>query len=413
LRRLLRTASERAPWYRQRLADVDPDTATEADLARIAPMSKGDLMANFDDILTDRRLSLAVAEDHLAGLTDDAYLLDAFHVVASGGSSGTRGVFAYGWEGWAILALLMMRVRLRHQLADPQIGPTALRATVAAGKATHISYAVPRTFRDIANATAISAALPLKEIVHHLNEMQPVILTGYPSMLYALANEALAGRLEIAPRMVAPNSEPLLPEMRSAIEGAWHSPILNAWGASEGVFAGACGQGRGMHLSEDVAIFEFVDNEGRPVPPGVRAAKMYVTNLYNQVQPLIRYEITDETILIDEPCPCGSAMRRIADIEGRSDDLFTYGGGLVVHPLTFRSRLGHERDVVEYQVTQTQRGAAVVLRTQGPVDAPSLARDLEGELLRLGLPQPHVTVEIVDGFDRQTTGKLKRFFPVA
>lgn len=74
-----------------------------------------------------------------------------------------------------------------------------------------------------------------------------------------------------------------------------------------------------MHLSEDVAIFEPVDGDGRPVPPGTRATKMYITKLYNHVQPLIRYELTDEVTLIDEPCPCGCAMRRIDDIEGRSD----------------------------------------------------------------------------------------------
>jgi len=130
LRNILRTAKERSPWYRQRLAHIDLDTATEADLATIPPMSKDDLMSNFDDILTERRLSRDLVEAHVAGLTDDAYLLDEFHAVASGGSSGTRGVFVYGWEGWATLGLLMQRFRTRQRLADPEIGPTAVRANV-------------------------------------------------------------------------------------------------------------------------------------------------------------------------------------------------------------------------------------------------------------------------------------------
>ena len=106
-------------------------------------------------------------------------------------------------------------------------------------------------------------------------------------------------------------------------------------------------------------------------------------------------------------------MRRIDDIEGRSDDVFTYTGGVVAHPLIFRSRLGHEPEIVEYQVSQTPRGAAITIRTQGDVDTTSLANALEAELLRLGLPEPSVTVEIVDGFDRQKTGKLKRFLPLS
>jgi phenylacetate-coenzyme A ligase PaaK-like adenylate-forming protein len=39
--------------------------------------------------------------------------------------------------------------------------------------------------------------------------------------------------------------------------------------------------------------------------------------------PLIRYDLTDELRILDEPCPCGSAFRRVEDIEGRNDELFT------------------------------------------------------------------------------------------
>jgi len=271
---------------------------------------------------------------------------------------------------------------------------------------------MPRTFREVANATTIAATLPLNEIVHRLNTLPPVILSGYPSMLAVLAREAIAGRLRIAPRMVGSSGEPLLPEMRSAMEEAWRCPILNAWGASEGVFAGACGQGRGMHLSEDVAIFELVDKDGNPVTPGVRSAKMYITNLYNHVQPLIRYELTDEVTLIDEPCPCACAMRRIDDVEGRSDDVFVYAGGTMVHPLVFRSRLGSERNIVDYQVKQTATGADVAVRMQGAVDGRALGALLERDLKRAGLTMPKVNVEIVQSFNRQRTGKLKRFIPI-
>jgi phenylacetate-CoA ligase len=162
---------------------------------------------------------------------------------------------------------------------------------------------------------------------------------------------------------------------------------------------------------EDVTIFELVDQEGHAVPPGVRAAKMYITDLYNHVQPLIRYELTDEATLTDEPCPCGSGMRRIEDIEGRSDDVFVYRYGAVVHPLVFRSRLGSEPNIIEYQVHQTAAGANVAVRVQGSLDPAALAASLEQDLARAGLQRPTVAVRIVASFDRQQTGKLKRFFP--
>jgi phenylacetate-CoA ligase len=412
LRALIRLAKERSPWHRERLSSIDPDRVTEADLTHIPPMTKDDMMGNFDGILTDRRLSRELVETHLASLVDDAYLLDEFHVVSSGGSSGTRGVFVYGWDAWMVVMLTLGRFRMRHLRGDPQIGPSSVRANVAASKATHMTFAGPRTFPPPGNFTAVSATLPLNEIVDLLNELDPAILTGYPSSLYSLAREAIAGRLHIAPHMVGPNSEPLLPEMRDAMEEAWHCPILNGYGTSEGPSAMSCGQGRGMHLGEDVSIFELVDEAGDPVPPGVRAAKMYITNLLNVVQPLIRYELTDEVTLIDEPCPCRCQMRRIDDIEGRTDDVFAYASGIIVHPLLFRSRLGGNRNIDEYQVHQTSQGASVSVRAQSDIDTATLSRSIEQDLERAGLRDPTVTIEIVDSFDRQQTGKLKRFFPL-
>ena len=412
LRELIGVAKERSTWHRSRLAHIDADRVTEADLPRIPPMTKPDMMDNLEAIWTYPRLTRDAVEAHLDALADDAYLFDELHAVASGGSSGTRGVFVYGWDAWAIGNLSFARFRRRLMQADPEIGLQARAVMIAGGKASHMTFAMARTFGGAYNSTPIAAASPLPDIVSRLNEIQPVVLAGYPTMLSLLAREAMAGRLRIKPLVVGPGSEPLLPEQRQALQDAWGRPILNVLGTSEGVGAGGCGESAGMHLGEDTAIFEFVDNDGKAVPPGARAAKMYVTNLYNDVQPLIRYELTDEATLIDEPCPCGSGMRRIDDIQGRTDDVFTYGEATIVHPLVFRSRLGQERNIVEYQVCQTASGADVALRTLALVDTGALAASLERDLARSGLEHARVTVRIVESLDRQQTGKLKRFLPL-
>jgi phenylacetate-coenzyme A ligase PaaK-like adenylate-forming protein len=100
----------------------------------------------------------------------------------------------------------------------------------------------------------------------------------------------------------------------------------------------------------------------------------------------------------------------VDDIEGRTDDVFTYRGGIVVHPLTFRSPLGRERNVVEYQVQQTPQGALVSARLDGAVDTAGLAARIAENLAGAGLIEPEVSVVAVDAFDRQASGKLKRFF---
>ena len=98
-------------------------------------MTKDDLMANFDAIVTDDRLSLDVCDAHLETLTEDAYLLDRYHVVASGGSTGRRGVFVYDWAGWTTMYLGIMRSELGRQAAERRRHPgPVVMATVAAGR---------------------------------------------------------------------------------------------------------------------------------------------------------------------------------------------------------------------------------------------------------------------------------------
>jgi hypothetical protein len=62
-------------------------------------MSKDQMMSSFDELLTDRRLTRARVDGHLAAVGMDPRLLDDEYVcLASGGSSGLRGVFVQRLE---------------------------------------------------------------------------------------------------------------------------------------------------------------------------------------------------------------------------------------------------------------------------------------------------------------------------
>jgi phenylacetate-CoA ligase len=78
----------------------------------------------------------------------------------------------------------------------------------------------------------------------------------------------------------------------------------------------------------------------------------------------------------------------------------------------FRSLLAREAWIVEYQVRQTADGADVrVVGTPG--DPAATGQAIEKELSQLGVRRPSVTVRVVDGLERQPTGKVRRFLPLA
>ena len=415
LRELLRVAQARSPWHAGRLRGIDAETVRVEDLSRLPPMTKVDLMANWDAIVTDRRLTLQLADTHVSSLTSDAYLLDELHAAASGGSSGTRGVFVFGWQEWAMAYIGLPRMFLWDRSVSPELAslPPSV-GVVAAQNASHMTSSMAQTFANPQmQVECFPVTLPLGEIVAGLNAYQPTVLAGYPSALALLAVEARAGRLQIAPRRVSSTSEPLLSHVRRSVEEAFGAPVANIWGISEaGPMGLGCWRSAGMHLCDDLVIVEPVDQAGNSVPVGTRSDAIYVTVLTNSTLPLIRYHITDQFTFLAEPCPCGSAYQRIADVEGRLDDIFTYDGGITVHPHLFRSALLKETAVVEYQVRQTPRGAEILV-IGSLRDRTAAARTLESELSRIGVRDASISFHPVDSFDRQASGKVRRFLPLA
>jgi phenylacetate-CoA ligase len=414
LRELVRIATERSPWYRKRLSGVDIDRLDESALGELPVLSKTELMEHFDEIVTDSRLSLAALDQYLNGTETGSYLLGRYTAITSGGSSGRRGVFVYDWDPWAVFWLTCFRTLLRARDRCPDLAcRPAVLASVTAAHFSHATAAMARTFSNPRmTAVRLPVTLRTEEIVNGLNEVKPDFMLCYPSVLHVLAGEAQAGRLRIAPRQVLAGAEPLLPETRAAAERAWGTQVINIYGTSEGGGTAVGCEHGGTHISDDLLFVEPVDLSGRPVPPGDRSAKAYLTNLYNPVLPLIRYEITDEITVLPGPCPCGSAHRRIADVQGRLDDVFMYQD-LRVHPHLFRAVLSGEADVVEYQVRQTADGAAVAICCTAPVGLHGLRDRIADALASAGLDRPQVTVEVVDRFERPGgPAKLKRFLPL-
>lgn len=146
--------------------------------------------------------------------------------------------------------------------------------------------------------------------------------------------------------------------------------------------------------------------------PGERGARLLVTNLFNRVQPLIRFELPDVITIDPEPCPCGRTLRRIEVMDGRADDVLHLPGEhatVPVHPLEF-SVVTSDRDVREWQVLQQgeRLRLRVALRDGAPAaEASSRLRDrVAGRLAELGVRHPEVEVETCAALDRSTAGKL-------
>lgn len=410
LRLLLRVAKEYSPWHRERLRDIDPAQATEADLERIPPMTRDDLMDHWDEIVIYPSLELARVEAHV-GLSDaDAYLCDAFRAVASSGSGGRRGIFVYDWDAWITSFLGCARWRLRNR--SHAIGSRRPRvALIASEHPAHISRKIHETFR-VGELRTLPATLPLERIVSGLNECQPHILLGYPSMLRELCKAVHAGTLEIRPAYVHCSGEPLEPDVRRELSLAFGGRILDGWSASEALpLAQGCGAGSHMHLNDDLVIVEPVDLEGSRVLPGTPSSRVYLTNLYNLTLPLIRYELPDQVTVSCRSCPCGSAYTSLDSVGGQLGERFVYDDGVVVDAGAIQSVLSRERGVSDWQVLQTRDGAEVRLRCERDIHLRAVAQRVASALVKGGVSSPAVRIRRVGRIERGPAGKQQRFVP--
>jgi phenylacetate-CoA ligase len=415
LRRLLRTAIDHSPFHTARLHGVDAERFELSDLASLPIMTKAEMMTAYDDVVTDRMVTRARVEEHLSRTGWDAEVLDGRYVVmASGGSSGLRGMFTYTSDATAEFLLGCVRpglARLLAVLGEMPADPVTA-AFVGAPAAVHTTRILPSLFSGgLIDVTSIAATDPLESIVQRVNDLQPLLLQGHPTLIRKLAEEKLAGRLRISPLGVTTTSESLSPEDRARIDEAFGVGVVDTFGSSEGLMGVSAPDDPAIVLASDLAIVELVDAANRPVEVGTPSAKVLVTCLFNALQPLIRYELTDSfTRLADSPEHGHVRVR----VEGRADDEFTFDD-VVVHPIVVRSIMVKTPAVLEYQVRQTTRGIAVSVVAPDGLDAGKLESLLTNALRDAGLEQPDVDVNTAEPNElirHPETGKTRRFIPL-
>jgi putative adenylate-forming enzyme len=263
---------------------------------------------------------------------------------------------------------------------------------------------------------------PPADIIRRCNEAGANVIIGPPSVLRLLVPEL--GGLRRRLRLVISAAEVLHPEDARRLAGAFGCPVHQIYQTTEGPIASSCPHGS-LHVNEDLLRVELLDAEGRPVTrPGERSAKVLVTNLYQDIHPLVRYRMGDQVIL-GPPCRCGSGFRVIQEVVGRDDDVLWLkrrdGALQPVFPDLFSRWIITYNDAVrEFQVIQADPGRLELhLRLDAGFDGrdraaflAGLEARLRGELGTYGCGgAAELALEFPAGGDfiQEPGGKFKRF----
>lgn len=194
-----------------------------------------------------------------------------------------------------------------------------------------------------------------EEYYRRIVEFDALYMRTYPSCVYTFCQFLNHSGKKLRFESVVTTAEQLFPYQRSLIEKTLGCKVFNEYGAYDGG-AGAfeCEKGN-MHLQSERGIVEIVDEDGRPCKEG-ELGRIITTDLWNFVNPFIRYDVGDMAVATNKVCECGRGLPLIKSLEGRTLDFIVlenghlFSGESVVH--LFNRLIQSGRKIKQFQVIQ-------------------------------------------------------------
>ena len=212
----------------------------------------------------------------------------------------------------------------------------------------------------------------LRELISSLTEN--VILFGVSSSLMELARLAREQNVDLPFRAILAAGEELAEPQRREIENALGAQVFMYYALSEvGRLAFECPE-RHLHLCDEWAYIEIIDDAGNVLPPGSEG-RVIVTAFENHVMPFIRYDTGDRGIIVEDDCPCGRTLRTMR-LRGRQIDLIEFSDGRTVSPVDVAAVFHRNLSAVhQFQIVRTGDHTFLVRVVAG--------RDFDGALSML------------------------------
>ena len=331
LRKILKYAYYHSEYYHKTFtkAGITAKNINRIPLSKFPKINKTTLIQNFDNIVTQKDLSQQELIDF--DNNKNKYkktFKKKYHIVHSSGSTGKPAYFVYDNKAWESMLIGVIRAAL-WDMSMPQIlkylfkKPRILYIAATDGRYGG-AMAVGDGIEGVkGNQLFIDINMPLKKWIEKTKHFRPDMIVGYPSAIKILGELVESGKLDVNVSRVISCGEPLNNNLRQYFKKVFHSDVINFYGASESLVLGVEADfSEGMYLFDDMNYIE------------VENGNMYVTSLYNYVQPLIRYQITDRLKIKknNEKHP----FIRAENIVGREEDILWFenrGKKEFLHPL--------------------------------------------------------------------------------
>lgn len=275
-------------------------------------MNKALMMANFDTMNTaglrlEQVMQTALAAERSRDFTP---VIGKVTVGLSSGTSSQRGVFAVSAKEQATWAGVMLAKALPDGLLAGERVALFLRANSNLYTAVRTPW-LAFSFFDLFE--------PFERLLDRLAATRPTVIVAPAQVLRQIAQAVIEGRTVLTPKRVISVAEVLEQQDRDLIVQAFGA-VHEIYQATEGFLASTCSHGV-LHMNE-----EYLHVEPLWLDPQQLRFTPVITDFSRTTQPVVRYRLDDVLVARTQPCPCGSATRTLAHIEGRCDDQLALPG---------------------------------------------------------------------------------------
>ena len=220
-------------------------------------------------------------------------------------------------------------------------------------------------------------------------------IPSYASRIYeVMKEEGCDPRRDTSLRVLCIGAEPHSEEQRQRIEQNLGVKAYNSYGISEMMGPGVafeCPEQNGLHIWEDYFIVEIIDPVTlQPVADG-ELGELVLTTINREGMPLLRYRTRDLTRILPGKCACGRTHKRLARLQGRSDDMIILKG-VNIFPIQIEKILLKFRELsTDYLITLQTTGSGDVMTVE--VELSQLFTD---DYTRLNQLQREITRQLKD-----------------
>ena len=233
-------------------------------------------------------------------------------------------------------------------------------------------------------------------------------MNTYPSTGALLAEEQLAGRLRLDLEGLTTNSEPLTPVASRAAGARLRRATDGLLRDHRGPLRSRVRDGLDAPVRRHVHRRERGRGRATPFPPGEVGSRLLVTNLFNRVQPLIRFEIADLVSAGSRTVPLRAGAHAPAVTRGpRRGRAPPARRGRSPAPVRARDRGPGRARVPGGAGGRFASPAGGAPRRRRRAHRSGSGRGSAPVSAELGVPEPSVEVERVDALERTPGGKLQ------